>query len=103
MADTLDAPSNTITTAGLGMEFETGLLQFESENCPDAERYSAKGALITGHSGTNWELTADISDKGNRLNPEYILNGKQIKIGHDDAANAAAGAAAGKRNHPFFF
>lgn len=65
-----------------------------SEDCGSVKTFSAKGKQIIGHSGTNWDLTADTMTMEDILKLEYILDGTQIKIGSGEAAKAAAAAAA---------
>lgn len=99
IAETLDGPANAKIPkpAGLGIEFETPHVQFKSGKCTkSADLFYLKGHKVEGHSGKNWDLTVDIASAGGRLNPEYVLNGIQIKIGTGDAAKAGAAAAAGK-------
>ena len=91
---TLDGPTSD-QSAGIGIEFETGAVQFEPKGtCSKADIDKSKGALVDNRQGPNWMLTTDttISVDG-ALVAEYILNGKQIKIGSGDAATAASAVA----------
>ena len=81
--------------AGLGVEFETSGLFFASvENCGQENTFKSKNKAISGHQATDWDLTVDTTaTQSNRLDAEYILNGKTIKIGTNRAAQAAKDVA----------
>ena len=83
--------------AGIGAEFETPLFNFQNLSCSLEDTFSAKRKLVKGRAGKNFVLTADTGStelgKG-KLNPEYILDGRNIKVG--DGSAAAAGAAMSK-------
>ena len=80
-------------SAGIGVEFETGAVLFEPKGtCDQSDIDKSKGALINTRQGPNWMLTGDTTVEG-MLTAEYILNGKQIKIGSGDAATAASAVA----------
>ena len=89
---TLDGPTSD-KSAGLGMEFECSAIVLRSPECSAQDTNQAKGKVVTGRKGTNWELTADTtSNVAGSLAPEYILDGTNIKIG-DGTASVAAKAA----------
>jgi len=90
-ASTLDGPSSQ-SVAGIGVEFETAAIRFESVSgdCDEATTSSSKGQVVSSRTGTNWRLTADTLGEANDLTAEYILDGTRIKIGNGDAARAAA-------------
>ncbi|KAF2795961.1 hypothetical protein K505DRAFT_359715 [Melanomma pulvis-pyrius CBS 109.77] len=78
-------------SAGIGFELETTKIRLEPENragCTNGQLEKAKGHVIGGRTGINWELTGDttISDF---VDAEYILNGKTIKLGSGDLRTAA--------------
>ena len=88
----LDGPTSD-QSAGIGVEFESGVVQFESKvTCSQPDINRSKGALVDNRQGPNWMLTTDTSVEG-ALVAEYILNGKQIKIGSGDVATAASAVA----------
>lgn len=91
-APTSDGPTSD-KSAGLGIEFECLAINFKSSGCSAGDTNQAKGRVVGGRQGTNWELTADTTfNVPGRLTAEYILDGKVIKIG-DGTASAAAVAA----------
>ena len=76
------------------MEFETNSLTFSNDNCPLNDDFRSKAKEISGRKDKNnhWALTVDttITAEGNvHLTGEYILNGKSIKLGTQDAGKAA--------------
>ena len=83
----LDGPTSD-KSAGLGVEFETTQIRFQSEHCSFLDSYDAKGKVVNGRKGENWMLTADLLDDG-LLSAEYILDGTKIKLGIGDAERAA--------------
>ena len=85
---------NSDSTAGIGVEFESPFFQFQNPACSKADTDAAKKQVIAGHTGMNFELTADTLSDAGKLNAEYILNGRNIKVGSGDAARAGAAAAA---------
>ncbi|KAJ5587661.1 uncharacterized protein N7459_003426 [Penicillium hispanicum] len=87
MTPILDGPTSN-KAAGMGVEFESAGLRFNSAKCSIPDTNSAKGAVIGGRKGTNWELTGDVLAAG-VLSAEYILDGQTILLGTDDAVNAA--------------
>ena len=96
-APTLDGPTSD-RSAGIGVEFETGVIQFASDACAQRNQQDtddSKGKLVGNRQGPNWELTADSTGEapGNLL-AEYILDGKQIKVNSGKAREAAAAVAA---------
>lgn len=80
-------------TAGIGAEFESPTLYFESPGCSTANTNAARKQIVGGRTGTNWVLTADSGAGDGKVNAEYILNGLNIKVGSGDAAKAGAAAA----------
>ncbi|KAJ5201417.1 uncharacterized protein N7498_006080 [Penicillium cinerascens] len=82
-------------TAGLGVEFETGGFYFTSVgNCGKENTFASKNKAISGHQATDWDLTVDTTaEMSNRLDAEYILNGKIIKLGTNQAVQAAKDVA----------
>ena len=78
---------------GIGFEFESSNIKFRSmETTTDniEETYKLKGHLINDREQANWKLTGDtIKNKPGVLLTEYILNGKTIKLGEDQAVEAA--------------
>ena len=88
----LDGPTGD-GTAGIGAEFESPGLIFESPGCSNADTNAAKKKIVGGRTGTNWMLTADTGVDPGKLQAEYILNGQNIKVGSGDAAKAGAAAA----------
>lgn len=77
------------------MEFETSRFYFTSvENCGKENTFESKNKAISGHQATDWDLAVDTTAvQSNRLDAEYILNGKPIKIGTNQAAQAAKDVA----------
>ena len=90
--DYLDGPT-TDGTAGLGIEFESVGFFFVKDGCSLTDTNAAKKKIISGRTGRNWELTADTGGGAGQLNAEYILNGRNIKVGDGSAAEAASAAA----------
>jgi hypothetical protein len=81
--------------AGIGAEFETPLVNFQNSACSIDDTFAAKRMLVQGRSGTNFVLSVDTGSQellGGKLNPEYVLDGRSIKVG--DGSAAAAGEAA---------
>ncbi|KAF2809892.1 uncharacterized protein BDZ99DRAFT_570540 [Mytilinidion resinicola] len=88
-----DGPT-TSGDAGIGAEFETLQIQFSNNQCSLADTFSAKRKTVQGRSGTNFVLSVDTSveqGKG-KLSAEYVLDGRNIRVG--DGSAAAAGRAA---------
>ena len=83
----MDGPTSD-KSAGLGVEFETTGLRFESKSCSPLDTNQAKGQVVDKREGTNWRLTADVLDKG-LLSAEYIIDGEKVKLGSGAAATAA--------------
>ena len=75
---------------GIGVEFETGHIRFFSSNCDKASTDALKGKMVGNRHGDNWMLTADttLNDAG-LLDAEYILDGRNIKLGTGAAEQAA--------------
>ena len=88
----LDGPTAD-ATAGIGAEFESPFFYFTSLDCDTEKTNAAKGQVVAGRTGTNWELTADTGSSPGKVNAEYILNGKNIKVGSGDAAKAGKAIA----------
>jgi hypothetical protein len=89
-----DGPT-TSGEAGIGAEFETINVQFSNNQCSLEDTFLAKRKTVKGHSGLNFVLSVDTSveqGKG-RLSAEYVLDGRNIKVGDHESA-AAAGRAA---------
>jgi hypothetical protein len=88
-----DGPT-TSGDAGIGAEFETIDIQFSNSGCSLGDTFLAKGKTVQGRSGTNFVLSVDTSveqGKG-KLSAEYVLDGRNIKVG-DKSAEAAGRAA----------
>lgn len=86
-----EAPTDGRT--GIGFELEAGGIQLEPEKdgCTDEQKFKAKGHVIDGRTGTNWERTADTTAE--LVDVEYILDGKTITLGSGDLQKAAEDAA----------
>jgi hypothetical protein len=82
------------TVGGIGAEFEAPAVKFVSSECNEAQTFYHRKHIIAGRTGKNFVLTADSTGKVGALQAEYILDGKQIKIGTGDAARAAKAAVA---------
>lgn len=83
---------------GIGVEFETNALTFSNDECPLNDAFKSKAKEISGRKDENnhWALTVDTTStaQGNvHLTGEYILNGKLIKLGTQDAGRAAQAAS----------
>ena len=87
----LDGPTAD-GSAGIGAEFESPFFYFTNYGCSLEDTNAAKRQIVAGRTGTNFLLTADISEAG-KLNAEYILNGQNIKVGSGDAAIAGKAAS----------
>lgn len=72
-------------TAGIGAEFESPFFYFVNDKCSPDDTNAARKKVVAERTGTNWELTADTgaSRSGGKLNAEYILDGREIKVGGD--------------------
>lgn len=93
MVELNDGPT-TSGDAGIGAEFETIEIQFVQGGCSLVDTFEAKRKTVKGRSGTNFVLSVDTSveqGKG-KLSAEYVLDGRNIKVG--DGSAAAAGKAA---------
>jgi hypothetical protein len=83
---------------GIGFEFEcSGIrLRTKATTCSPDQLTQAKGRVLAGRTGTNWELTADTSTDSGATHPEidaeYILNGQKIKLNSGDLKTAADAA-----------
>ncbi|KAL8881308.1 MAG: hypothetical protein Q9198_001467 [Flavoplaca austrocitrina] len=92
-APTLDGPTSD-KSPGIGVEFETSGVVFESKGCDKSSTDKCKGKMVGGRQGENWMLTADTtSNIAGQLVAEYILDGTQIKLDTGKAAEAAARVA----------
>ena len=90
-------PANN--AAKIGYELEAGRIRLapEKDGCTEAQTDQAKGHLLAGRKGKNWMLTADTLVSAipyQQVDPEYILDGQNIKLGTPDLQNAANAAAA---------
>lgn len=79
---------------GIGVEFETNSLTFSNDQCPLNDAFKSKAKEISGRKDKNnhWALTVDTTSTALGhvlLTGEYILNGKLIKLGTQDAGKAA--------------
>ena len=79
---------------GIGIEFESSGLDFVNEEFALNDAYKSKAKKIKGRKDehNHWALTVDTTSKSERnvnLAGEYILNGKLIKLGTQDAGKAA--------------
>lgn len=100
-------------TAGIGAEFESPFFYFEHQDCSIEDTNAARKKVIDGRTGKNWQLTADTgaSGSGGKLYAEYILDGRNIKVGRsgdESCAQVAKSAAddlvsvASRSSFPFF-
>lgn len=80
-------------TAGIGAEFESFQFRLEKLKCDLDKTNAAKRQRIEGRHGPNWELTADSTGVRGELQTEYILDGREIKVGSGDAAKAGKAIA----------
>lgn len=91
LCSSVNALPSSDRSAGIGVEFEASAVTFSKPDCSLSNTNQAKGRLLSKRQGTNWQLTADTtSNIAGRLNAEYILDGRQIKIGTGTASAAAA-------------
>lgn len=85
-------------TAGIGIEFEAPVFYFTNPACSLDDTFAAKKQLVGDsggwRTGTNFMLTADTSSEAGKITAEYILDGRNIKVGSGDAARAGAAATA---------
>jgi hypothetical protein len=85
---------------GIGFEFEASGIRLRTKadpkTCSPNQLTQAKGRILAGRTGTNWELTADTSTDSGATHPEvdaeYILNGQTIKLNSGDLKTAADAA-----------
>jgi hypothetical protein len=68
-------------SAGLGVEFESPWFYFKSDECSADDTNAAKKAVVAGRQGENWMLTADTGAGTGRLQAEYIVDGRKVKVG----------------------
>jgi hypothetical protein len=80
-------------TAGIGAEFESPIFPLRHKTCDLKDTNAAKKSLIDGRKGLNWELTADSVGVAGELQAEYVLDGRNIKVGSDDGAKAGKAIA----------
>ncbi len=80
-------------TAGIGAEFESVGFLWESKGCSTENTNAAKNKIIDGRNHDNWRLTADTGAGPGKVQSEYILDGKNIKVGSSGGDAAKAGAA----------
>ena len=84
-----DGPTSD-RSPGLGIELEASGFVLECKSCKAVGTFASKGKAISGHVGKHWSLTVDTTGEGaGRVNGEYILNGKEIKLGAGTATTAA--------------
>ena len=86
---------NTVSEeSGIGAEFETRDIQFTQQGCSLGNTFEAKRKTVKGHSGANFVLSVDTSvEQGaGTVSAEYVLDGRNIKVG--DGSASAAGRAA---------
>ncbi len=83
----LDGPTAD-GTAGIGAEFESPSFYFTNIDCSLEDTNAARKQIIAQRTGENWELTADSTSDQGKVNAEYILSGKNIKVGSGDGATA---------------
>lgn len=83
-------------SAGIGIEYESAYIQFESANAkrdPDlGKTFQSKRKLVNGLQGPNWRLTADVLGRAGTLDAENVLDGRFIKPGTGDLGRAAHSA-----------
>lgn len=91
MAESDDGPT-TDGSAGIGIEFETPLMQFKPLRDDPVAQKSLKGHTVVGLQGDKFKMTVDGSGS-EMLQPEYILDGTAIKVGSGDLAKVAAAAS----------
>lgn len=75
---------------GIGFEFGCSGLLLHSAQCTEDQYANAKGKVLDGRIGTNWESTGDVSPGvPGQCVPEYILKGENIKLGKGMAVPVA--------------
>jgi hypothetical protein len=92
--ETFGLHSRAPVAGGIGAEFETTIVKFLSSECDEAQTFEHRKHIVAGRTGKNFELTADSNGNKGELQAEYILDGKQIKIGTGDAVQAAKAVVA---------
>lgn len=87
---------------GIGVEFETSGIVFKSSDCSQKDTFSSKGKLVDNRRDPGfWNLTADTTfNAAGYLTAEYILDGKNIRIGSGKAQSVAASVAKDLVTHP---
>ena len=95
MVEFNDGPTSS-GDAGIGAEFETLGIQFYNKKCGLEDTFAAKRKTIQGHSGTNYVLSVDTSVEQGKgtLSAEYVLDGRNIRVGAEGAGSAAAAGKA---------
>ncbi|PLB46617.1 hypothetical protein P170DRAFT_427923 [Aspergillus steynii IBT 23096] len=81
---------------GIGIEFETSVIQLQSQNrdCTHKDLKKAKGKLLGKRKGELWALTGDTTlEKPGTLTAEYILDRRKAKIGKGLAVKGANDAS----------
>lgn len=88
--------ATTDLSAGIGAEFETPMIRLKNSKCSKADTDNFKKSVIAGRKdpGGLWALTADTTAAAGVLNAEYIMDGKNIKVGSGNAQKAGKEAAA---------
>lgn len=83
-------------SAGIGAEFETPGYTLKNAKCSKADADDFKKSVIAGRkdAGGLWALTVDTTSKAGLLNAEYIMDGKNMKVGSKNAKKAGKDAAA---------
>ena len=88
-----DGP-NGAGVAGIGAEFETPYFNFQNRDCTLEDTFAAKRGLVKDRTGLNFVLSVDTGSTElgqGKHNPEYVLDGRSIRVG--DGSAAAAGVA----------
>ncbi|KAJ5168163.1 uncharacterized protein N7482_003757 [Penicillium canariense] len=75
-------------SAGIGVEFESPWFYFKSDGCSADDTNAAKKELVAGRKGDNWMLTADTGAGTSKLQAEYIVDGRKVKVGKGTAQTA---------------
>jgi hypothetical protein len=73
------------SSAGLGVEFESPWFYFKSDGCSADDTNAAKKEVVAGRQGEHWMLTADTGAGTGRLQAEYIVDGRKVKVGKNMA------------------
>ncbi len=94
MSEDIDNGLTSDGTAGIGAEFESSGFYWVSKDCSLDDTNAAKKKIIDRRKHDNWRLTADTGAGIGKVQSEYILEGKNIKVGSSGGDAAKAGAAA---------